>query len=458
MDNQVRNLELRAEDPHGRPHMMRKALLAIFTAATVLAAACITLRPDRAIRVGTGLVSHTLCSAAFISGLDPDQVYAETVKPMGKMVLLDWALRYNVDNTRQEVTTSFAGLFRSRAVYREGMGCLVVRGVPPPVSLAGGAAPGTVDPLPKVETANEKLRAVLERLFARPDLATKAVVVIHDGRIIAERYAPGYGTTTPMQGWSVRKSVINALVGILVRHGRLVVEQPAPVPLWRNPADPRHEITIDHLLRMTSGLALGETRSGFDPVSRMLFLEPDMAAFAERARLEAKPGSRWQYSTGNTVILSRIIRDAVGGTPGDVLRFARRELFEPLGMSSMILEFDAAGTPTSMYASARDWARFGMLFANGGMYDGQRILPEGWIRYSTSPTLNRGYGAGWWLGGPRWRRDWSLPDDAFYASGHLHQKLLVVPSARLVIARFGVTHLDDDGFGWLAENVLSTLE
>lgn len=439
--------------------MMRKALLAIFTAAAVLlAVACSTLRPDRAIRVGTGFVSQTLCSAAFVSRLDPDQVYAETVKPMGKMELLDWALRYDVDTTRREVTTSFAGLFRSRAVYREGAGCLVVHGAPPPLSSIGEASPSPIDPLPQVETTNEKLRAILDRVFARPDLATKAVVVIHDGRIIAERYALGFGTTTALQGWSVRKSVINALVGILIRQGRLAVEQPAPVPAWRNPADPRHEITIDHLLRMTSGLALAETGSGFDPVSRMLFLERDMAAFAERARLEAKPGSRWQYSTGNTVILSRIIRDAVGGTPEDVVRFARCELFKPLGMSTMILEFDAAGTPTSMYASARDWARFGMLFANGGVQDGQRILPEGWIRYSTSPTRNRGYGAGWWLGGPRWRRDWALPDDAFYASGHLHQKLLVVPSARLVIARFGVTHVDDDGFGWLAENVLSTLE
>lgn len=453
------DLALRAEDPHGRSHMMRKARLTIFTAAAVLlAAACSTLRPDRAIRIGTAFVSQTLCSAAFVSGLDPDQVYSETLKPMGKMELLDWALRYNVDTTRQEVATSFAGLFRSRAVYREGAGCLIVRGVPAPVPLVGGAALAAVDPLPKVETANEKLGAVLDRVFARPDLATKAVVVIHDGRIIAERYAPGYTTTTAMQGWSVRKSVINALVGILVRQGRLAVEQPAPVASWRNPADPRHEITVDHLLRMTSGLALAETRSGFDPVSRMLFLERDMAAFAERARLEAKPGSRWQYSTGNSVILSRIIRDAVGGAPGDVVRFARRELFEPLGMSTVILEFDAAGTPTSMYASARDWARFGMLFANGGIHDGQQILPEGWIPYSTSPTRNRDYGAGWWLGGPRWRRDWALPDDAFYAGGLLHQKLLVVPSARLVIARFGVTHVDDDGFGWLAENVLSTLE
>jgi len=435
--------------------MIRKAHLVIVSTPILLVAACSSLRPDRAIRVGTGLVSHTLCSAAFVSGLDPDQVYAETVRPMGKMHLLDWALRYEIDTTRQEVRTSFAGLFRSRAIFRQGAGCLLVHGVPPNVPLAESSTPAALDPLPQVETTNEKLRAILDRIFARRDLATKAVVVIHDGHIVAERYAPGYGTTTPLHGWSVRKSVNNALIGILVRQGRLEVSQPAPVPLWRN--DARREITIDHLLRMTSGLALAETNSGFDPVSRMLFLERDMAAFAESARLAARPGSRWEYSTGNTVILGRIIRDVLGGTSEDVVRFARRELFEPLGMSTVTLEFDAAGTPTSMYASARDWARFGMLFAEGGVHEGHRILPDGWIRYSTSPTRDTGYGAGWWLGGPDWRPDWALPNDAFYASGHLHQKLLVVPSARLVIARFGVTHGGDDGFGWVAENVLSAL-
>lgn len=434
--------------------MIHKALFAIVL-PILFAVAFASVRPDRAIGVASALVSHTLCSAVFVSGLDPAQVYVETVKPMGKIYLLDWALRYHIDTRRQEVRSSFAGLFRSRAIFREGAGCLVVHGVPPNLRMV---APTTaaVDPIPQVATTDERLRAILDRVFARRDLGTKAIVIIHDGRIVAERYAPGYGTTTPVQGWSVRKSVNNALVGILVRQRRLAVSQPAPVSSWRN--DPRRKITIDHLLRMTSGLALAETNSGFDPVSRMLFLERDMAGFAERARLEAAPGSRWKYTTGNTIILGRIIRDVVGGTPEDVVRFARRELFEPLGMSTAILECDAVGTPSSMYASARDWARFGTLFADDGVHNGQRILPEGWIHYSTSPTLDSGYGAGWWLGASHLSREWALPRDAFYASGHLHQKVLVVPSARLVIARFGVTHADDDGFGWLAENVFSALQ
>jgi hypothetical protein len=208
---------------------------------------------------------------------------------------------------------------------------------------------------------------------------------------------------------------------------------------------------------MTSGLALRETNSGFDPVSRMLFLERDQAAFAERARLDATPGTQWQYSTGNTVLLGRIIRDAVGGDAEAVVRFARDELFAPLGMSTALLEYDATGVPIAMYASARDWARFGQLFASDGVVRGRRILPAHWVVYSTTPTLGLGYGAGWWLGGPRWRPDWQLPADAYYAAGHLHQKILVIPSAQLVIARFGVTHAADDGLGTIATEVLAAL-
>lgn len=298
------------------------------------------------------------------------------------------------------------------------------------------------------------MRNVLDRLFSRADLATTAVVVMVGDSILAERYAERYSVTTPLQGWSVKKSVLNALIGILVREGRLRVEDFAPVGAWQKPDDPRRRITVDHLLRMTSGLALAETNSGFDRVSRMIFLESDMAAFAAAAPLTAAPGQHWQYSTGNSAILGSIIRDAAGGKPLDAIHFAEEALFRPLGMHTAILEVDITGTPAAMYASARDWARFGRLFAADGVVNGVRILPEGWVEYSVSPTLDRGYGAGWWRGGKHWRPDWPLPDDAFFASGHLHQKVVVIPSANVVIARFGNTHAVDDGFGVLAQEVL----
>lgn len=411
-------------------------------------------RPDRAIHVGSALVSQTLCSARFVSELDPHQAYRSAVLPMGKLGTLEPVLRYRVDTLAKTVTATVAGLFRTQSDYRAGAGCVVWHDEQPPALNVPRVAIPETESESLVETSNERIRAVLDRLFARADLATTAVVVIHGDSIVAERYATGYSPRTRLQGWSVKKSVLNALVGVLVNQGKLSVHERAPVGAWDTLDDQRRAITVDHLLRMTSGLALAETGSGFDPVSRMLFLERDMASFAERARLDAEPGARWQYTTGNSAVLARIIRDLAGGRAEDVIRFADETLFRPVGMSTAVVEVDATGTPAAMYASARDWARFGQLFASDGLVRGERILPEGWVSYSVLPTLGRGYGAGWWLGGPQWRPDWQLPADAFYAAGMMHQKVLVIPSARLVIARFGTTHVADDGFGTLAQEVV----
>lgn len=437
-----------------------KSLILSGAATLIATAAFLAFRPDRALRVVTSLTSHTLCSAVFVSGLDPNQVYAETIEPIAGIRLISWAVRYRVDSAHRQVRTTLAGGFESRALYRDGLGCLVLHGDraadPIPSRNTGEARAPSVHEIPgpePVTLTDDKFRAVFDRAFANPGL--KAVVVMREGKVVAERYAPGYGSGTPVLGWSVTKSVINALVGILVRQGRLSVEQLAPVPEWSDASDPRHSITIDQLMRMTSGLAIDETKTGFNPVSRMLFLERDMAGFAARAPLRAVPGTQWNYTSGNTLILSRIIRDAVGGDGTNVLEFARRELFEPLGMTTVTLELDATGTPvgsTYMFATARDWARFGTLYLNDGVVGGRRILPQGWVRYSTSPTLDSGYAAGFWL-----KRDRGMPADSFYASGHLGQEIAVIPSERLVVARFSVIHGELEVLDHLVADVIAAL-
>lgn len=417
----------------------------IWACAVLVAAGAFAMwfyRPDLAVKVGTASTAETLCAGIFISGLDADRVFNEEVRPQRGLQILLKRLRYTVDSKRRQVTTTWAGRIHSVASYREGYGCTLgdVR-TDAPVSPPHVSASNN-DPATPIAPINTALSEALDRAFAEPPhppyRQVRAVVIMRDGAVIAERYARGIGPNTPLVSYSVSKSVINALVGILIREGKLNLYAPAPISAWSNPADPRHSITLDALLRMTSGLDLEEADSGFDPVSRMLFCERDMAAYAEKAKLKRKPGETWAYTSGNTLIASAIVRDAVGGHAADLLRFARAQLFDPAGMRNVSMEFDDAGTPigsTRIYASARDWARFGELYRNNGVVGGRRILPEGWVAYSTRRTLNSPYGSGFWINAGRS----GMPADSYFASGLFGQRIVIVPSERLVIVRFGIT-------------------
>jgi CubicO group peptidase (beta-lactamase class C family) len=402
----------------------------------------------------TGSVSRSLCAAAFVSKVDPRQIFQEEQLPL--MRSIGWAIHYEVDRARGEVRTSVFGDFTARAVYREGLGCLLVHDDAVPEAAGFEPAPiANAWPATVAEPADPAIRRALDQAFAEPDPAhprlTKAIVVLHDGQLIAEHYASGYGQDTPIYAHSLTKSVVSALIGILVREGKLRLDQPVPITAWRSPADPHHAVTINQLLRMDSGLPFDETDGAISPMTRMLFLERDMAGYAARTPLSQPPGTAWGYSNLGYVLLSRVIRDAAGGNAVDAERFVRRELFAPLGMRSAVIETDATGTPigsSNVYASARDFARFGQLYLDDGMIGGRRILPAGWVDYSRSQTLDTGYGAGFWTNlvndrpVPVWNAPWGmprLPKDMYYARGALGQYVVIVPSERLVVVRMGIS-------------------
>lgn len=442
--------------------MTRRRKIILLT--TTIACAGLALGVARARdvpKVATGFIADTLCAETFVSGLDPKRNLAETTDAMPGVGLLTWAMDFQVDRVHKDVTVTLFGIGRSHAVYREGLGCTLEHGrgiadvALPPDDKQAALLPEIAGP-ELVPPQSEGLSAALDRAFTEPAQPpyrrTRAIVVMKAGRIIAERYADGIGPETQLLGFSMTKSVMSALTGILVRQGRLKLDGPAPVAAWQNPDDPHHAITIDQLLRHTAGIALGSSLqaslgSALEPVNAMKFAEDDMATYAETVPLATAPGTVWNYHDGNTIILAHLIRNAAGGKPADALAFARRELFAPLGMRHVTLQLDGAGTiegASNMLASARDWARFGQLYLDDGVAGGKRILPEGWVNYSATATPNAwvGIGAGFWTNqgdsfGAKFRVEHGWPRDAFFAKGTIGQYAIVIPSERLVIVRLG---------------------
>jgi CubicO group peptidase (beta-lactamase class C family) len=279
-----------------------------------------------------------------------------------------------------------------------------------------------------------------------------AVVVVQGGELVAERYGGALehwdrpseevGPDTPLLSWSMAKSMLHALVGTLVAEGRLDVEARAGVPSWQQEGDPRSAITLEHLLAMRDGLDFAEeyVDAGVSDVIEMLFGSgaADVAAFAADRPVVAPPGERFNYSSGTTNIISGIVARTVG--PGDPYRSLLHErLFDPLGMTSARATFDDAGTwvaSSYVYATARDFARFGLLYLRDGTWDGRRLLPAGWVDHarrhrSTDAETGNGYGAQWWVVGDE--------HGSFWANGYEGQSILVSPALDLVVVRLGKT-------------------
>ncbi len=365
---------------------------------------------NRAMPVGVGYVAKYLCSSTFVSQRDPDTVFQEDVKPVNPLAHV---IQWEVDRDERSVTASMFGKVPAKAVYLEGCGCTLVRGVPeetvrkqtfygadpenrflrpdPGRPWPGGDGPA-VDPV-SLGVDGVKLEKALDAAFAEPGpdkvRKTRAVVVVYDGRLVAERYAPGFDADMPLLGWSMAKSVTNALVGILVREGALDIHRPAPVPEWQGPDDPRRAITLDLLLRMSSGLAFEERYDPLYDAVDMLYGSSDFAAFAADKSLAFEPDATWSYSSGTANIIARIVRRAAEERHDHYYDFLRRELFDRIGMTSALMEADSSGTfvgSSYCLATPRDWARFGLLYLQDGLWGGERVLPAGWVAYSTTPT------------------------------------------------------------------------
>lgn len=420
---------------------------------------------------GTGYCAKIMCSAVFVSGLEPERVEREELAPY-------WYVQAKVDDSAGTVTARLFGMAPRTAVYREGLGCTLALDMSvdelraqapafePRPTLAEQPWPVGDVVTPQVPPGVDAglLADAVEYAFEDRDperpLLTRALLVIHRDQLIAERYADGISAATPLAGWSMTKSVNAALIGILVGQGALDIHAAAPVPDWQ--ADERASITVDQLLRMSSGLEFEEVYGPLSDATAMLFERHSSAHVAMAKPLAAAPDTVWSYSSGTSNLLAWIVRETVeqdGGWPA-YASFPRRVLFDPIGMTSAVMEPDPSGTfvaSSFMLATARDWARFGLLHLHDGVWQGQRILPEGWAAYvsTATPAAPIGeYGAQWWTndgapGDASERRFPSAPTDAYQASGYQGQAVIVIPSRDVVIVRMGMTHdrelLDLDG-------------
>jgi CubicO group peptidase (beta-lactamase class C family) len=423
-----------------------------------------------ALPIGNGYTAKYLCSQVFLSGRDAGYVFEHEIKPTNALFSL---INYSVDYKDKTVTAVGPGFSKPlTAVYRDGFGCTLAidstrdellkqvqdrplhrkRHNPDLVWPEGEKV--DIEALPP-EVDKARLNKAIADAFMEPlpkkKRNTQGVVVVYKGRIIAEKYAEGFSPATPILGWSMTKSITNALCGIVVKQKKLDIRKPAPVAAWKKPGDLRSRITLDQLLRMSSGLKFAEIYGPMKDVTDMLYGSKSMAEYAWEKPMGTKPDGEWYYSSGTANIIARIERDMVGGTLVDVYNFARINLFDKLNMYSAVIEPDASGSfvgSSYMFATPRDWARFGLFTLRNGLWNGERILPEGWMKYSTTPTplAPKGeYGAHFWLnagekGNPKNRMYPSLPTDLYYLSGFNGQVVAVIPSRDVVIVRMGVTH------------------
>ena len=476
-----------------------RIMLAVLAAA--LLGGCLYL--NSLMPIITGYAAKNLASAVFVSGREPADVEALDLH----FSFIKFT-RNRVDFEKRTVTSRFLWS-KSIAAFREGYGVTLLRGSDkdkeaflaqswpltqgdsalaqgdPALPLAADEAEGTPPALAQGDPAQSSatgdsalprgdsaLAAGDSALAARLEPVARALVderaynghpfafiVLHKGAVVAERYDRGIGPDTRLLSWSMAKSFTNALTGIMAGDGMVDIHAPLDIPEWQQ--DGRKDITLNDLLQMQSGLEWNEDYGNRSDVNLMLHRETDMGAFALSKPLRYTPGTHWYYSSGTTNIVMRWLRSRF---PSDeaFLTYLHDRLFKPLGFRNPYFEPDMSGTPVGssyLYATARDYARFGQMYLDDGCVAGERILPEGWVDYTVTPASDSkgGYGAFFWL-----NRDKSIadaPEDMFSCFGHDGQRIFIIPSKELVAVVLGYSNLPDHmiAFDRLLKDILAQL-
>jgi CubicO group peptidase (beta-lactamase class C family) len=423
------------------------------------------------VELGLAGYAKVLCSAVFVSGRDEREAARNSgffFMPPGESDKVTWRL----DRVEKIVRMSLGDVTREAKYYGD-QGCIIhgqqrprIFFTPVPVKTSlpdamtqdwpmGDRIPEAPLP-PGIDRA--RLDAAVDAAFADPDALTAAFAVVYKGRLIAERYGQGATKDTQLESWSMGKSITATLFGLLVREGVYTLEQPAPVPEWQQPGDPRAAIRVMDLMRMSSGLRF---IAGQDPdytpdkgyPDHMFIYTGAVDAFAYSINrpLQFPPNTEGRYRNSDPLTLGYLIREAVRTRGEEYLTWPQRALFDRIGIRRQVLETDPYGNFLLTgydYGTARNWARLGLLYLQDGMWQGRRLLPEGWTRFVSTPApawKTPVYGGQFWVNGTG---DWNLPKDAYFMAGAGGQRTFIVPSHQLVVVRLG--HFRGDRAGMKA--------
>ncbi|MEM8528423.1 MAG: serine hydrolase [Bacteroidota bacterium] len=440
--------------------IVKPLLQILFITGVLFILALYFLKPQ--LKILTGYVAKNVCSCVFLAERPLEQIRTQDVG----YGLLKYA-KVKVDRENQLVTSSVLGIIKQTAKYRGELGCYLENkeaesyqlesAIRFPAENSQNAFPfGEGLPDTTLAISDSKLlEETLDEAFSYP--STSAVVVVKDNVLLAERYKEGFDENTIQLGWSMHKSITNALIGILVQQGRLDIQKSAPIAVWQK--DDRKQITINDLLQMSSGLEFVEEYAKRSDVTKMLFEESAMGKYAINKPLEAEVGSKHYYSSGTSNILSEIVRQQFDSNEA-YWNFSYQSLFAKINAPSFRLEADASGTfvgSSYAFATPRDWARFGLLYLNDGIWDGERILPEGWVEYTKTPAKHSegDYGAHFWTNqGSKFP---SAPKDMFWARGFDGQYVFILPSQNTVVVRLGVDGLGEMDADALLKGIVAAL-
>jgi len=418
----------------------------------------------------TGYPAKYLCSAVFVSNREQAEVEA--------MDLNFSFIRYtkSIVNFQDSSVTNTFLWGKSKAIFRKGFGATLVRAVPEedlrkvkfpelpatynqdtivwPMGNVMPAKTGDIDTL--------KLAQITVKLMDEEGYNGHAFafMVVHKGIPVAEAYQPEFNEKTRFLSWSMAKSFTNSLAGILVKDGKWDINQPVNLPEWQN--DGRKNITINNLMQMQSGLRWNEDYGNRSDVTRMLYCENDFARFTSIQPMAFPAGSKWYYSSGSVNLVNSLMRKTIDDDT-EYYRFAHSRLFNKIGMSDAVFEVDASGTQVGssyIYATARDYTRYALLNIQDGVFNGERILPEGWLKYSTTPASDsqEKYGSLFWLNASNYFP--SAPKDMYSCNGHDGQQIFIIPSKDLIVVLLGYSPKPDHvmNFDGLLGDILTTIQ